>query len=162
MLNRRLLIATALGLGMPAAWAHGNTHAKKPGPLKREQKAWGRAGLAKEVKRSIDIRMSDRMRFAPDLLQLRLGQTARLRIHNEGKMLHELVLGTAQDLEEHAVLMLKFPDMEHDEPHMAHVAAGSVGEIVWQFNRAGEFHFACLIAGHFQAGMRGRFVVAKA
>ena len=48
--------------------------------------------------------------------------------------------------------MVKFPNMEHDEPYMAHVAPGKTGEIVWTFNRAGDFDFACLIAGHYQAG----------
>jgi hypothetical protein len=33
---------------------------------------------------------------------------------------------------------------------------GKTGEIVWTFNRAGEFDFACLIAGHYQAGMVGK------
>ena len=35
-------------------------------------------------------------------------------------------------------------------------------EIVWTFNRAGEFDFACLIAGHFQAGMVGKVMVTAA
>jgi len=30
---------------------------------------------------------------------------------------------------------------------------GKTGEIVWHFNRAGSFEFACLIAGHYEAGM---------
>ena len=80
---------------------------------------------------------------------------------NEGKQSHELVLGTKSELDEHAALMLKFPDMEHDEPYMAHVAAGKTGEIIWNFNKAGEFDFACLIAGHYQAGMVGKIVVAR-
>jgi uncharacterized cupredoxin-like copper-binding protein len=49
--------------------------------------------------------------------------------------------------------------MEHDEPYMAHVAPGKSGQIVWTFNRAGDFDFACLIAGHFDAGMVGRIKV---
>jgi uncharacterized cupredoxin-like copper-binding protein len=55
--------------------------------------------------------------------------------------------------------MKKFPDMEHDEPWMAHVAAGQRGRIDWTFNRPGDFEFACLIAGHYEAGMRGRILV---
>jgi uncharacterized cupredoxin-like copper-binding protein len=70
---------------------------------------------------------------------------------NEGKLLHELVIGTKPVLEEHAALMVKFPNMEHDEPYMAHVPAGKTGEIIWTFNRAGDFDFACLIAGHYSA-----------
>jgi len=58
--------------------------------------------------------------------------------------------------------MLKFPDMEHDEPYMAHVAPGRRGALVWQFNRAGAFEFACLIDGHFSAGMKGTIRVAAA
>mgnify|MGYP001952322792 FL=1 len=49
--------------------------------------------------------------------------------------------------------------MEHDEPYMAHVAAGKAGDIVWHFNRAGSFDFACLIPGHYQAGMTGTITV---
>jgi uncharacterized cupredoxin-like copper-binding protein len=57
--------------------------------------------------------------------------------------------------------MVKFPNMEHDEPYMAHVNAGQQGDIIWHFNRPGEFEFACLIAGHYQAGMRGKIVVQQ-
>jgi uncharacterized cupredoxin-like copper-binding protein len=75
-------------------------------------------------------------------------------------MLHEFVIGTQKKLEEHAALMVKFPNMEHDEPYMAHVPAGRTGKLVWQFNKAGDFDFACLIAGHYQAGMVGKIIVA--
>jgi uncharacterized cupredoxin-like copper-binding protein len=65
------------------------------------------------------------------------------------------VIGSKQALDEHAALMMKFPGMEHDEPYMAHVKPGRSGEIIWTFNQAGRFDFACLIAGHYQAGMVG-------
>jgi uncharacterized cupredoxin-like copper-binding protein len=70
-----------------------------------------------------------------------------------------MVIGTLAELQEHAALMKKFPDMEHDEPWMAHVKPGATQEIVWQFNRAGEFNYACLVAGHFEAGMVGKVIV---
>jgi hypothetical protein len=80
-------------------------------------------------------------------------------VKNAGKMMHEMVIGTRKELDEHAVLMIKFPNMEHDEPYMAHVDAGKQADIIWHFNRPGEFEFACLIAGHYQAGMRGKITV---
>lgn len=43
---------------------------------------------------------------------------------------------------------------------MAHVAPGKTGEIVWNFNRAGDFDFACLITGPYQAGMVGQIKVS--
>ena len=104
--------------------------------------------------------MSDQMRFTPDHIEVRRGETVRIALKNEGKMLHEMVMGTKKVLEEHAALMVKFPEMEHEEPYMAHVPPGKTGEIVWTFNRPGDFDFACLIAGHYQAGMVGKIKVA--
>ena len=147
----------------PAARAHGDAaHAKPAASVKKEQKDWGIAGDPRQVGRTIDISMSDAMRFSPDRIEVRQGETVRLRIRNTGRMLHELVIGTPAELREHAALMLKFPNMEHDEPYMAHVSQGKTGEMLWHFNRAGEFDFACLIAGHFQAGMVGKISVRPA
>ena len=106
--------------------------------------------------------MSDAMRFSPDRIEVRQGETVKFRIRNSGRMLHEMVIGTPAELREHAALMLKFPNMEHDEPYMAHVPQGKTGEMVWHFNRAGDFDFACLVAGHFQAGMVGKITVRAA
>jgi uncharacterized cupredoxin-like copper-binding protein len=80
---------------------------------------------------------------------------------NAGKLSHEFVLGTKKELDEHAAIMKKFPNMKHDELHMAHVEPGKKVDLVWTFNRAGEFDFACLLPGHYEAGMRGRVNVAK-
>ena len=157
----RSILALGIALAGTAAYAHTNqAHPKKAGAVKMEQKDWGIAGDAKAVTRTIEVHMSDKMRFMPDLIEVRQGETVRLRHKNDGKILHEFVLGTKKELDAHAALMLKFPTMEHDEPYMAHVPAGKTGEIVWTFNRAGEFDFACLIPGHYQAGMVGKVRVA--
>lgn len=154
-------------LAMPllsfAHTAHSGHDAANPksAPVK-EQKPWGIAGDAKDVRRTIQVTMTDNMRFAPDRIEVRQGETVRLVVKNAGKVLHELVIGTRQELDQHAAMMQKFPNMEHDEPYMAHVAAGKTGQLVWNFNRAGDFEFACLIPGHYQAGMIGRIRVLPA
>ncbi len=155
LLSACLLLAYAAAVGAHEAKGAG---AKATAAVK-EQKAWGIAGDAKAVGRTIEVTMTDNMRFTPDLIEIKRGQTVRFIIRNKGKMLHEMVIGTKQELDAHAALMLKFPNMEHDEPYMAHVAAGKTGQMVWNFNRAGTFEFACLIAGHYQAGMVGRITV---
>ena len=166
---KQLAIATLVSLAALSgpAWAHGNEKHARPAAAvqnaqkaQKEQKPWGIAGDAKQVRRTVTLRMTDNMRFTPDRVQVKLGETLRLVVHNDGKMLHELVIGTKKELDEHAALMLKFPNMEHDEPYMVHVDPGKKGEIVWTFNRAGEFDFACLIAGHYQAGMVGKILVS--
>jgi uncharacterized cupredoxin-like copper-binding protein len=152
--------ALALLLLGSGAWAHGNEHSpSKPAPTQKEQKPWGIAGDAASAARTIEIKMLDNMRFSPDRIEVKQGETIRLVVRNTGNMLHELVLGTKKELDEHAALMLKFPEMEHDEPYMTHVSPSKSGVIVWTFNRAGEFDFACLIAGHYQAGMVGKIKV---
>jgi uncharacterized cupredoxin-like copper-binding protein len=155
-----VVLALAPGWGAHDARAHGATHDTHGASTTRVQKPWGIAGDAREAKRTVEIRMLDTMRFVPGQIDVREGETVRLVLHNAGKTMHELVIGTKQALDEHAALMAKSPTMEHDEPHMAHVAPGRRGEIVWTFNRAGEFDFACLIAGHYQAGMVGKVRVS--
>lgn len=154
------LVASAITL---PAWAHSDKpHDNKPAAaVVKEQKEWGIAGDAKAVTRTVAISMKE-MRFNPEKIEVKQGDTIRFVIKNEGNLLHELVIGTQKDLDAHAALMVKFPTMEHDEPYMAHVSSGKTGEIIWNFNRAGNFDFACLIAGHFQAGMAGKITVAAA
>jgi uncharacterized cupredoxin-like copper-binding protein len=155
-----LALVAALSFG---ARAHeGAMHpVAKAGPVRKEQKDWGVAGDREAATRTIAIAMSDDMRFTPRLIEVKKGQTVRIVLTNRGRMPHEFVLGTKKELDEHAALMMKFPDMEHDEPYMVHVPAGKTGQVVWTFNRAGDFDFACLIPGHYQAGMVGKVKVIE-
>lgn len=156
------IAALAWAAFVPSAMAHGTAGAKphvKTAATAEEQKPWGIAGNGKAEVRTIEVRMTDDMRFVPDRIEVRQGETVRFVVRNHGKMLHELVIGRKLELDEHAAMMAKFPGMEHDEPYMTHVNAGQRGQIVWNFNRPGEFQFACLIAGHYQAGMVGTVTV---
>jgi uncharacterized cupredoxin-like copper-binding protein len=155
-------IAASILLALPiAAHAHGDSSHRKDSvdPAKAEQQEFGRAGNPKAVKRTMSITMSDTMRFSPATLTIKQGDTVRFVVRNDGKLLHEMILGTAKELAKHAELMRKFPDMEHDEPHMVHVQPGRTEVMVWNFNRPGEFRFACLVPGHYEAGMTGTITV---
>jgi uncharacterized cupredoxin-like copper-binding protein len=158
----RTLLAAALAALSFGAAAHGDEgHDKKAAsPVRKEQKAWGIAAEPAAAQRTIELTMGDNMRFSPEVVEVKQGETVRFVVKNTGKIMHEMVIGTKKELDEHAAMMLKFPGMEHDEPYMTHVGPGKTGAIVWTFNRAGEFDFACLIAGHYQAGMVGKIKVA--
>ena len=156
---KTLLLAATLATSGLALAHTDKLHDQKAGPVKKEQKDWGIAGDAKAARRTVEFRMTDNMRFSPDKLEVRQGETVKFVLRNSGAVMHEFVLGTKKELEEHAALMVKFPTMEHSEPYMAHVAPGKTGEIVWTFNRTGDFDFACLIAGHYSAGMVGKIKV---
>ena len=158
MKNIKTIATSALLVWAGASFGH-QSHTQAKTNVVKEQKDWGIAGDAKSVQRTLLVTMSDQMRFTPDNFTVQQGDTVRLVIKNQGKLMHELVIGTSQELDAHAALMVKFPDMAHDEPYMAHVPPGQSGQLVWTFNRPGEFKFACLIAGHYQAGMTGQIVV---
>jgi uncharacterized cupredoxin-like copper-binding protein len=156
-------VAVALAACGSVAAAHGNDDraaAKKPFDAARvEDTAFGREGDPRKVGRIVRLGMSDALRYTPSSITVRRGETVRFIVHNEGKLLHEMILGTPQDLQAHAELMRKFPGMEHADANMTHVKPGADGEIVWQFTRAGTFQFACLVPGHFEAGMVGKVTV---
>jgi uncharacterized cupredoxin-like copper-binding protein len=146
----------AAAVGLPVAWAH-TEHAA--GPVAQEQ-AFGRAGVAKDVVRTVAIRTTDAMRFEPAALAVKQGETLRLRIHNDGKLPHEFVLGTKEEITEHAEMMRQMPDMVHADANSIRLAPGQSGDVVWKFDQAGQFLFACLIPGHWEAGMQGTITVS--
>lgn len=156
--------AATLSLVPAAASAHGSGHVatkakKKDAEIVYEEKAFGRAGRREDATRTVPIVGTDDMRYSPRVVRVKQGETVRFVVRNGGKILHETVLGTRPELQEHYELMKKFPDMEHDEPHMVHLKPGESGEMIWQFTKAGEFYFACLMPGHYERGMFGRITV---
>ena len=154
--------AALLSMGVASgAWAHGDAKHEKPKHdlSKAAETPFGKPVDPDKAKRHIWVDMSDAMRFSPATLEVKRGESIKFVVQNSGRLMHEMVIGTKKDLEEHAALMRKFPEMEHDEPNMVHVAPGKTGEIGWQFTKPGEFHFACLIPGHYEAGMVGKVIV---
>ena len=119
---------------------------------------------ALRVDRVVKISMDDQMRFSPDVLQVQAGQTVRLVVHNAGKLPHELVLGTDAEIVSHAAEMKRGDSKAHDHGAMAAltVEPGQTGELVVQFSQSGTFQMACLIPGHYEAGMRGKVEVSTA
>ena len=153
-LTTRCALALALSVVAHAAMAAGK-HAGG-----HDESAIGEPGKAANVSRTVQIDMSDTMRFTPSSIDAKQGQTIRFVIKNSGKVKHELVLGTEKELKEHYEVMKKFPEMEHDDPNMVTVAPGKTGQVIWKFTKAGKIDFACLQPGHYDAGMKGAVAVA--
>jgi uncharacterized cupredoxin-like copper-binding protein len=120
----------------------------------------GKPGTAAQVTRIVKVDMSDAMRYSPATITVKSGETVKFVVKNSGKIKHELVLGSAKELKEHGAMMRKMPEMEHADANMVVVEPGKTGELIWNFNKAGTFEFACLQPGHFEAGMKGRLKVA--
>lgn len=150
-LIRPFLVALSLLLTAPLTHASGE-HGRHGAKV-------GRPAKAVQATRTIELTMDDSMRFSRPELTIRLGETVRFIVRNDGRLKHEMVLGTPLEIKEHAKLMARFPGMEHDDPNAVTIDPGTPGELTWTFNRTGTFTYACLVAGHFEAGMHGRIVV---
>ncbi|NUZ08491.1 cupredoxin domain-containing protein [Piscinibacter koreensis] len=167
MKTNYLAIAAVLAMASTLSLASGN-HAGGHGDAGGHghggsgESAIGAPGVAGKVTRTVKVDMTDAMRFIPASIDVKQGETIRFQVKNSGKAKHEFVLGTEAELREHYQVMLKNPEMEHEEPNMITLAGGKSGEVVWQFTKAGKVHFGCLQPGHYDAGMKGAVTVAGA
>jgi uncharacterized cupredoxin-like copper-binding protein len=129
-----------------------------------ESFAAGQPGDPKKPARTVRVLMYDDgsekdMRFEPAVITVRKGEQIRFLLENGGTESHEFMLATVVENRKHGELMKKFPDMEHDDPNAKRLAVSQHGELLWRFTKAGEFEFACLIPGHYEAGMHGKIIV---
>jgi uncharacterized cupredoxin-like copper-binding protein len=162
-MHLKFLLAAAFAIAAGAALAHddekhGDNHNAPPAA---KETAFGRAADPAKAQRTILVEMRDGYQFSPNSIAVQTGEIVRFVVVNAGRQVHEMVLGTRQELEAHNEIMRKNPQgMHHDEPGMAHVAPGKTGVIVWQFTQPGEFFFACLVDDHFAMGMTGKILVS--
>jgi uncharacterized cupredoxin-like copper-binding protein len=126
--------------------------------------AAGEPGNPKKPARTVRVLMIDYgdekdMKFEPAVITVKKGEQIRFVLENGGTESHEFMLATVAENRKHGELMKKFPDMEHEDPNAKRLSVGQKGELVWKFTKAGEFEFACLIPGHYEAGMHGKIIV---
>jgi uncharacterized cupredoxin-like copper-binding protein len=157
MSRLRLALLPLLMLAAGAALAHGpEEHGSN------NNVTFGEPGDDKAQARIIEVSMREgdgKMLFAPDVVTVTKGEQVRFRVKNEGELEHEFVLGTAEEIKEHAEMMRAMPDMKHNDPNAKRLGPKASGDIVWKFTTAGAFEFACLIPGHIEAGMKGKIIV---
>jgi uncharacterized cupredoxin-like copper-binding protein len=159
-LRRALLTSAILGCGLMLLPVPGRFEtAAHEG---HEHFSAGEPGDPNKPSRIVKVTMLEdgkKMLFEPATVEVRQGEQIRFVLFNEGTWNHEFMLATEAENRKHAELMKRFPDMEHDDPNAKRLAPFESGELVWKFTKRGEFEYACLIPGHFQAGMHGKVVV---
>ncbi|EJO28325.1 cupredoxin domain-containing protein [Achromobacter marplatensis] len=151
----RFTQAAALALLVAGAAQAAGEHAGHGMSMPAASTPIGKPGDAARATRTIDVDMTDAMRFTPDRIEVKAGETVRINVRNSGKIRHELVLGTDADLKAHYDMMMKDPGMRHEEANAVSLDAGKTGQIVWRFDKAGTVSFGCLEPGHYSAGMKG-------
>jgi uncharacterized cupredoxin-like copper-binding protein len=142
-------VLTAILLIPTSVWSHGSFAAGDPGDPSKPA-------------RTIELNMiegSGMMGYSVNRVEVKKGEQIRFRITNAGALAHEFMLDSIERNAKHKIEMQKNPEMEHDDPNGVRLEPGKVSEILWKFENEGTFEFACLIPGHYEAGMHGTVVV---
>lgn len=159
---RRIVLGLVL-LVAPAAMAHGPMLGDHGMHGTARSFAAGEPGDPKKASRIVQITMREtedgKMLFSPENLSVRLGEQVKFVLRNSGKVEHEFVLDTLAGNQAHKAGMATDPGMEHHDANAKDVDPAKTGELLWTFTKAGTFEFACLIPGHYEAGMKGTVTV---
>ena len=96
--SKTFALAAAIALPM-MAWAspghdgdHGDKHGHAHGA--GHASAAGMAGDPAKADRTVEVQLNDTMRFTPDVIKAKAGETIRFKVVNKGKLPHEMVIGT--------------------------------------------------------------------
>ena len=124
--------------------------------------AAGEPGDPKKPFRTVEITMTEgpgTMTYSLGSIEVRQGEQIKFVLKNAGYLAHEFLLDSVANNAKHKIEMEKNPDMEHDEPNGKRLDPKAASEVLWRFTKAGTFEFACLIPGHYEAGMKGIIIV---
>jgi uncharacterized cupredoxin-like copper-binding protein len=105
--------------------------------------------------REIRIEVDDTMRFTPAKWEAQAGEPIRIILVNRGKVDHELVIGSENEIIAHAKEMTSPGAKGHHHTNAVSAKPGQQAELVWTFKEPGQYAMACFEPGHYDAGMKG-------
>lgn len=133
--------------------------------------------------RTIQVTLNDNY-FEPESIQIKAGETIVFELENQGALVHEFNIGTAEshlkhqpemammmahgvleaDRINHDKMNMKMPNghtMDHNHANSRLLAPGEKTTMIWTFKQATNLEFACNMPGHYQSGMVGKLVVGE-
>lgn len=105
--------------------------------------------------KEVRIEVDDTMRFSPATWEAQAGEPIRIILFNKGKVDHELVIGTENEIIAHAKEMASPGAKGHHHTNEVSAKPGQQAELVWTFKKPGQYAMACFEPGHYEAGMKG-------
>jgi len=123
--------------------------------------AAGAPGDPAKATRTIDVRAGDDLRFQPDAVSAKVGETITFNVPNGGKLEHEFTLGDAAAQTQHEKEMKSTSggQMSMAQPNSVDVPAGATKQLTWTFTAPGSTLYGCHEPGHYAAGMKGTVTV---
>ncbi|OGO56941.1 MAG: hypothetical protein A2Z32_01040 [Chloroflexi bacterium RBG_16_69_14] len=99
--------------------------------------------------RVVRIIARDALRFYPDVVVVKQGETITFEVTTMGRTSHEFMVGPAAEVAADTA----------GTPEIADIAMMQTKSLTYTFTGAGPFAFACHVPGHFEAGMAGTIAV---
>jgi len=103
--------------------------------------------------RTIQVQMTDELRFAPAEYSVQAGETVRFEIINGGQIVHEFLIGGEAAQDEFEMQMSDGGGMAHDPDAGVSVEPGATETFEYTFEEAGQLLAGCHEPGHYDGGM---------
>ena len=116
--------------------------------------AFGEPGNKSEVNRMVEISALDLLEFDPETLEVQSGETITFVVTNDGKNVHEFVVGDESYQQEHATEMSGGEQMSA-AANQIEIEPGTTKSLTWTFTQPGEVLYGCHEPGHYEGGMVG-------
>ncbi|MGH2807660.1 MAG: cupredoxin domain-containing protein, partial [Actinomycetota bacterium] len=109
-----------------------------------------------DADRTVEVVATEDLKFDPPALEVTDGETITFEVTNDTSIPHEFVLGDEAYQDSHEAAMAE--GMDHEDNGVS-LEPGATEEVTWTFSEAGEVLYACHVAGHYDAGMKGTVTV---
>ncbi len=123
--------------------------------------ATARLGDEAKADRTVEITMSDDLKFEPATVSVKRGETVAYKVVNPSKIDHEFTVGDAAFQEAHDTEMKTRPSgitMANEAMSIA-LPPGQTKTITFTFPTSGRLVYGCHEPGHYSAGMKGEIKV---
>ena len=108
----------------------------------------------------VDISALDSLEFDPETLEVQSGETITFVVTNDGKNVHEFVVGGESYQQEHATEMSGGEQMRAGA-NQIEIKPGATKSLTWTFTQPGEVLYGCHEPGHYEGGMVGTIEVSS-
>jgi uncharacterized cupredoxin-like copper-binding protein len=140
---------SAPGPVVPGAGGYGGRGPMMGGaPLASPQPGPGEPGFVAgtaTAPRVVQIVATPRLRFVPDTVTVKQGETITFQVATIGPLVHEFMVGPSADVAAD----------KPGTPEIADLGMMRSGSVTYTFDGPGPYAFACHATGHFEAGMAG-------
>lgn len=143
------VISAVVNPGMHGPGRHGGA----PTASQHNDNSLGGPADASEAARTIEITTVDSPAYEPAAVTVSASETVTFVIRNTGRAVHEFTLGDTATQKEHSKQAAG--GAEHSGSNTVTVQPGETKQLTWRFGEAGTLEYACHVAGHYEAGMRG-------